>query len=760
MKRLLLVLLLFSLIGSGLISAQTPTIQDCLGAIAVCQEVYTESISASGDGAYRNEINTNISCTAGELNSIWYTFTVNEVGFLGFVITPNDLNDDYDWALYNITNRDCSDIRNNASLQVSCNAAGGPGCNGQTGANGGSNFNVQGAGCGSPFPDRLSGRTTFNARIPMQPGNTYALMVSNWTGSTNGYKIDFSSSSGLGIIDQTRPTVESIEVPTDCGENQIRVSFSENIRCNTFFNTNYRLSGPGGPYVLSPVNDVCSGGAQYNKEYTFEINPPINELGTFTFELQSNESNEILDLCGNPSELFSYEFEVDYALYNDAELGPDTTLLCEGEVVTLDVSVPFGTTYLWQDGSTNPTFQVSTSGVYAVTATNDCEVVMDAIEIIYQMDVPQIELGADQVLCPGEVLTLNAFSDLASYLWQDGSTGASLEVSTPGLYRVEVTNACGTVTDQVQIDYVAPIQLELGPDQVLCAGQQVSLDVSNEDVLSYIWQDGATSPFYTITQDGTYAVTITTACEEKIDAFSVTFIEDPMPSLGGDVVRCISDGPLVYDLTIPGAAYTWQDGSTSPVYQVNNSGNYAVTVTTACNVFTSQASVTIVDSIRTKLVADTFLCPGQRLILDAKTAVLAEYLWTGGTTQPTLAITEPGDYQVLVFNDCEQRTFVTTVTPCERCTFYAPTAFSPNNDGANDEFHPLTGCEILDYNLQIFDRWGNLLFETTDPDQGWNGLLKGQPLSTGVYVWWLEYTVSENGKPESKIVSGDVAIVK
>ena len=149
-------------------------------------------------------------------------------------------------------------------------------------------------------------------------------------------------------------------------------------------------------------------------------------------------------------------------MFNDAELGPDTTLLCEGEVVTLDVTVPFGT-YVWQDGSTDPTFNVSTSGIYAVTATNDCEVVTDAVEIIYQMDVPQISLGTDQTLCPGEVLTLDAFSDLASYVWQDGSTGSSFTVNSPGLYTVEVTNACGTVTDEVQIDYIAPIQLDLGP---------------------------------------------------------------------------------------------------------------------------------------------------------------------------------------------------------------------------------------------------------------------------------------------------------
>jgi len=74
-------------------TGQVPTVQDCLGAVSVCQQVYSESLSFSGDGNIHNEINTSISCTAGELNSIWYTFTVDQSGDFGFLITPNDIDD-------------------------------------------------------------------------------------------------------------------------------------------------------------------------------------------------------------------------------------------------------------------------------------------------------------------------------------------------------------------------------------------------------------------------------------------------------------------------------------------------------------------------------------------------------------------------------------------------------------------------------------------------------------------------------------------
>ncbi|MDV7393754.1 hypothetical protein RZS08_20420, partial [Arthrospira platensis SPKY1] len=106
-------------------------------------------------------------------------------GNFGFLITPNDPNDDYDWSLFNITTASCEDIYDDPSLVVSCNAAGGGTCNGNTGATGATSYNNQGGGCGANPPSQNAGFSPFNALIPVTFGNTYALMVSNWTGSPN-----------------------------------------------------------------------------------------------------------------------------------------------------------------------------------------------------------------------------------------------------------------------------------------------------------------------------------------------------------------------------------------------------------------------------------------------------------------------------------------------------------------------------------------------------------------------------------------------
>lgn len=130
--------------------AQQPTDQDCLGAITVCQSVYTQPNSYSGTGNYPNEIPSGGggcpgNCMlSGEKNDIWYIFTVNTGGDLGFTITPFNSGDDYDWVVYSLNEFDCEDIYSHVGqMQVSCNWSGNPGTTGATLTNG---SNCQNAG--------------------------------------------------------------------------------------------------------------------------------------------------------------------------------------------------------------------------------------------------------------------------------------------------------------------------------------------------------------------------------------------------------------------------------------------------------------------------------------------------------------------------------------------------------------------------------------------------------------------------------------
>ena len=159
--------------------------QDCFNAIPVCQNVYIQPNSYQGAGLNPNEISGFLSCLlGGEVNDVWYIFTVQTSGNLCFSITPNVLSNDYDWAVFNLTNNSCADIATNPALQVSCNFSGLSGVTGPNGLPGSQN----------------------NPCIPVTAGQTYVVNVSNWSGSGAGYTLNFSASTA-GIFLQISPRI-------------------------------------------------------------------------------------------------------------------------------------------------------------------------------------------------------------------------------------------------------------------------------------------------------------------------------------------------------------------------------------------------------------------------------------------------------------------------------------------------------------------------------------------------------------------------
>ena len=236
---------IFFLAISSLLIAQVPTEQDCLGAIPVCQDTYYQQNSYSGTGNYPNEIPTGGGCPGncllvGERNDVWYIFTVQSSGDLGFNLTPNNHTDDYDWAVYSLNDYKCQDIYLYADeMQVSCNYSA---ADGVTGPNGLSGFSCQGAS-GSPH----------NAMIPVSTGETYVINISNYSSTQFGYTLDFSISTAE-IYDDVPPALDEIHSEgLNCGIDQLSFDFTEKVLCSTVQPTDFQLDGPGGPYEISEV---------------------------------------------------------------------------------------------------------------------------------------------------------------------------------------------------------------------------------------------------------------------------------------------------------------------------------------------------------------------------------------------------------------------------------------------------------------------------------------------------------------------------
>ncbi|MEO0733005.1 MAG: T9SS type B sorting domain-containing protein, partial [Bacteroidota bacterium] len=141
------------------------------------------------------------------------------------------------------------------------------------------------------------------------------------------------------------------------------------------------------------------------------------------------------------------------------------------------------------------------------------------------------------------------------------------------------------------------------------------------------------------------------------------------------------------------------------------------------------------------LGSDTTVCRLNNWVLQPA-GYFDEFLWQNGSTAPSLTVNRPGTYHLEARRDeCEVRDTIILEefdANCD-CTFYYPTAFSPNGDGINDHWRPLTSCDVLDYEMRVHDRWGKLVFVTTDPTVGWAGREQGEDYPTGQYVASLRY---------------------
>jgi gliding motility-associated-like protein len=139
--------------------------------------------------------------------------------------------------------------------------------------------------------------------------------------------------------------------------------------------------------------------------------------------------------------------------------------------------------------------------------------------------------------------------------------------------------------------------------------------------------------------------------------------------------------------------------------------------------------------------------------------------WSDSTTGNLLTSTQAGTFQLEATNACEAQTYEFTlldVRPDEASLLYVPNAFSPNDDGVNDTFRAYTGRSSIwnQYHLMVFDRWGNMLFETNDPEVGWDGFFRGTLMNDAVHVWHIEGEIENCGRTFQITNKGDVTIVR
>ena len=174
----------------------------------------------------------------------------------------------------------------------------------------------------------------------------------------------------------------------------------------------------------------------------------------------------------------------------------------------------------------------------------------------------------------------------------------------------------------------------------------------------------------------------------------------------------------------------------------------------------------IVECLDCSPLEDTVVCATESaaVVLDATTTGALSYLWDDGSTSAQRSVSVSGQYLVdvvlgigLTFSDSASVSFLT----CD-CSVEFPTAFTPNGDLSNDLFRPIyeSSCDITNYELKIFNRFGQKVFESSNPAEGWDAVLQGQAQARDVYMYTSTYTITETGEPTTKTMRGTVALLR
>ena len=364
----------------------------------------------------------------------------------------------------------------------------------------------------------------------------------------------------------------------------------------------------------------------------------------------------------------------------------------------------------------------------ADTAALGC-IQTDTVEVTV-LPLPQFDLGAEVIICEGETAILDAGLGWESVLWNTAQSTPTITTNTPGTYTATVSDGNCFNSDAIEVIQPSLPSLALPPDTVICEDQVLLL---NPGAPGGTWSDGSATSTYTTSEPGIYTYTVDVLGCATSASTTVDVIQYALFDLGPAIELCPDD---TLELLIPYIG-VWSTGDTTHLISVTDPGVYEVTVTIEHCARTDDVQVIAAEWPDLDVGPDLHLCPGQEEVLELQEQTDLNYLWNTGQTETRIRLRDPGMYILSAFNNCGSvsdtlRVFDDGCPP----TFYAPNAFSPNSDGLNDVYQVYVN-DVTEFRLQIYNRWGELCFETQDPEDAWTGDMQGAGyfVPNGTYVW-------------------------
>ena len=324
---------------------------------------------------------------------------------------------------------------------------------------------------------------------------------------------------------------------------------------------------------------------------------------------------------------------------------------CHGQSTTLSMEGDASNTYHWFDGSTSEDITISSAGQYTVTVTNanGCQNTLSAIVSEYDMNTPSI--SGNLTICEGQSTTLRATGG-TSYEWDDGTMNAMITVTATGTYTVTTTNNYGCTASASASVLVNPAPLvNILTQNTICRGEDVTLTAITT-ANTFNWSAGQNTSTINVSPNVTTNYTVLVTDENGCTGTATTqIIVNPLPSAFVNGATSICQGDTTVLTAMGGEAYQWSTGQFDDNITVTSSGTYTVTVTGANGCSTSVQKTVTVNALPVAIVTETAsICRGQQASLTTDAPAGSTYLWSTGSHQSHINVSEAGDYQVTITN--------------------------------------------------------------------------------------------------------------
>lgn len=590
--------------------------------------------------------------------------------------------------------------------------------------------------------------------------NDYSTWVEPYTLYDMPWRI--KKMEGDDLVETVNKTLKSQPRELTVTHGCIQVSRCDSLRLTASTDTLCK-----GNDLLLTVHKNKECGASPFFEYETSVVRRFTQLSDSTFQVTFNSSWKGR-IYAHMSGCQSYTDSVELVVLDSPDslnLGADTAI-CPGNLVLLAAPAGFAS-YRWQDGSPDSFFRAEGPGTYHVLAYDGCGTFYrDTVVIAARASAP-LSLGADREICRNDSLQFTVPADFITYSWSPAYNISSVSSSTATVRPLEDTvymlkaekpEGCFSF-DTVRVFVKALPEIHLGTDTALCAGDSLILD-AGAGFVSYQWNTGITSQTLPVAALGIYSVAATAAngCKTA-DTMSITAVFPlPVIELGNDSVICSGTQLVLHAGKF--AEYKWNTGSDRESITVSAAGIHTVQVTDAngCQAFDTVTIKREVKPPAAFLPADTAICSYGTLQL-AATQTYPAYRWSTGETKAAIELSRAGNYWLQVTDQygCEGIDSVQVALKSCMEGFYIPSAFTPNNDGKNDLFKPLIFGNIEQYQFVVYNRWGQIVFSSSEPGKGWDGSITGQRQDMQVFVWICNFQLRGGGLVQKK---GTVAILR